>query len=81
MQGAVDKGAPEQRLILGWTYVARGSALLAMPIQPPAEGRVGRALTERPPMRPAMPRRSAWQPCGATHYYGVFPIRKIYLSV
>lgn len=38
MQGAGSKGAPEGRCLLGWTYVARGSALLALPIEPPGKG-------------------------------------------
>lgn len=37
MQGAGSKGAPEGRCLLGWTYVARGSALLALPIEPPGK--------------------------------------------
>lgn len=69
MHGAVSKGAPEQRFILGWTYVARGSALLALPIQPPVEAASGEPSPATRP-RPFPTRRG-----GAP----MLPIRRIHL--
>jgi len=53
MHGAGSKGAPEERCLLGWTYVARGSALLALPIEPPGKDqpRCGAAERARPRTR------------------------------
>lgn len=37
MHGSGAKAAPNGRRMIGWTYVARGSALLALPIDAPGE--------------------------------------------
>ena len=76
MHGAVSKGAPEQRFILGWTYVARGSALLALPIQPPGEARVGRAVPDRSAGPPAACRRASDAHCAAAAAARIVPIRR-----